>query len=299
MREVYMSATKDARNRAVIEQARSLSEYLNTLQRERAGFDQAVSAAGTALSEAVEHRDFIVGVQDRTAHPVSDAQQRIIAARVDTCAAMVRLLTDTEEHAATVTASAIARHSTATGSVDARLLEGFRGDADALEHGIAAVLAEHSRVAADYEARLLAVVEEWVAFEEGSSGALFEHAKSLAAQRLHRAHIGSVELLRSVGTTTLAKANPAGAANLPGPQLPAPAIIPTESPASEPPAAPVSDPPTQRGRAGEAGDPGEPGEPGDEQAEEAPSASWNLLGRAALPIVGITVVLAFVLLLLG
>ncbi len=288
-----MSATKDARNRAVIEQARSLSEYLNTLQRERSSFEQAMSVARNALSEAVEHRDFIVGVQDRTAHPVSDAQQRILAARVDTCAAMVRLLTDTEEHAATVTASAIARHSTATGSVDARLLEGFRGDADVLEHGIAAVLEEHLRVAADYEARLLAVVEEWVAFEEGSRDPLLERAKSLAAQRLHRAHIGSVELLRSVGATTASAAPtdemrppvaPPSTPMLATPMLATPMLAtPMLATPEAPPAAPAT--------------------PVDSTATDvaaaAPSASLNLLSHAVLPIVGITVVLAFVLLLLG
>jgi hypothetical protein len=276
-----MSSTREARDRAASEQARQLSHYVEVVHEEHTNFARTMLSAGEAVDVPAAYREHVIGLHERTLAMLLTVQERLLAARAGVGTEMTRLVADTEAHAATVTAASIARHSTATGTVNAALLEGFRGEAEELEQSIGELLAEHERQTATYEQCVRTVLDEWVAFEEQSQTELNRRATELAAQRLHRAHLGAARLLREANAVapTPATSTPA-TSMLPPPQMMAPQL-----PVEVAPAATTDD--------------------ATPVAIELPAASapptrwWRRVGGSALPVLGVVMVVAVVMVLIG
>jgi hypothetical protein len=277
-----MSATKEARDRAASEQARQLSNYVEAATREHTDFARSMVSAGDDVEASASYRAHVVEAHERALAMLLTAQERLLAARAATATEFARLVADTEAHAATVTAAAIARHSTATGSVDAALMEGFRGEAEELERNVGALLADHAVRTATYEQCVQTVLDEWVAFEEQSRSELGRRAAELAAQRLHRAHLGAARLLREANAVASAR---------PGSPLPPPPLTPASVPVVE-------------YEIEEAGDDGgvDTGPEADAELDAAPRPParwWRRIGGSALPVIGVATVIAVIMLLIG
>lgn len=274
-----MSSTREARDRAALEQARQLSHYVEVVHEEHTNFARTMLSAGEGVDVPAAYREHVVGVHERTLAMLLTAQERLLAARAAVGTEMTRLIADTEAHAATVTAASIARHSTATGTVNAALLESFRGEAEVLEQSIGELLAEHERQTATYEQCVRTVLDEWVAFEEQSQSELNRRATELAAQRLHRAHLGAARLLREANAIA-----PPPPTSMPvDSMLPPPQLMAPQLPAEVAPAADDETP----------------------VAIELPAVSappvrwWRRVGGSALPVIGVAMVIALVMVLIG
>lgn len=202
-----------------IELTRDVVAFFDALRAEQARFLDAMAQARAGLSVADGHLAQISAVHTRLTRQFFDAQRFIMQRRAEADAEVAQIAAETDEHANTVLASALA-HSAAASmpAVDHRdpvaadrdmierttrsaaialsaLAARTRHDAEAIERVVNEAFEVRESQDARFERQLQSVLDEWWAFEKQESKALVDDARARAAMRLHLAHMEACELM--------------------------------------------------------------------------------------------------------
>jgi hypothetical protein len=213
--------------------------FFEALRGEQTRFLEAMAGARAVLRDGDGQLAQISAVHGRLTRQFFDAQRLIMQRRAEADAEVERISAETDEHAHTVLASALA-HSAAASfaapcaddrvsppgtSTDRESLERTsrhaaaalsalaartKHDADSIERVVNEAFELRESQDARFERQLQSVLDEWWVFEKQESKALIEDARARSAMRLHVTHLEACQIMGDLASA---------------PELPTPAPI--------------------------------------------------------------------------
>ncbi|MFM2076349.1 MAG: hypothetical protein RJA49_239 [Actinomycetota bacterium] len=230
--------------------ANDVVAFFEALRAEQTRFLAAMADARAVLEDGEGQLAQISAVHGRLTRQFFDAQRLIMQRRAEADAEVERISAETDEHAHTVLASALA-HSAAASfaapsaedrvsppdtATDRESLERTsrhaaaalsalaartKHDADSIERVVNEAFELRESQDARFERQLQHVLDEWWEFEKQESKALVDDARARSAMRLHVTHLEACQIMGDV---------------TPAPELPAPSTVTAPIPPALPPA---------------------------------------------------------------
>jgi hypothetical protein len=223
--------------------------FFETLRDEQVRFLESMARARSVLGGGDGQLAQISAVHGRLTRQFFDAQRLIMQRRAEADAEVARIGTETDDHAHTVLASALAHSAAASfpapspadrvpppgtaadgdslmrttrqaAAALSVLAARTKHDADSIERVINEAFETRESEDARFERQLQTVLDEWWEFEKQESKALVDDARARAAMRLHVAHLEACQIMGQATPTAPA---------LPADTTPAPVPAPASS----------------------------------------------------------------------